>query len=154
TSPAGSVIPGKEEYRKDITRIMVAHRSPYVAQASPHNWKDLEKKAARALEINGPTFLNVMSPCPLGWYSKPEDSIALAKLSTDTCFWPLYEVDEGVLKISYKPKEKKPIGDWLKLQGRFKHLFKPGGEEIIEKIQLDIDTNWERLLDMDGKLIF
>lgn len=154
TSPAGSVISGKEQYKKDITRIMVAHRSPYVAQASPHNWKDLEKKAVRALEVKGPTFLNVMSPCPLGWYSKPEDSMALAKLSTDTCYWPLYEVDEGVLKVSYKPKEKKPIEDWLKLQGRFKHLFKPGGEEIIEKIQQDIDTNWERLLDMDGKLIF
>lgn len=154
TSPAGEVIPGKEEWRKDLTRIVVAHNIPYAAQASPHNWKDLEKKATKALAIKGPTFLNVMSPCPLGWYSKPEDSIKLAKLSTDTCYWPLYEVEDGVLKITYKPREKMPIEDWLKPQGRFKHLFKPGGDKVIEKIQAFIDREWNRLLDLDGKQIF
>ncbi len=154
TSPAGEVIPGKEEWRKDLTRIVVAHNVPYAAQASPHNWKDLEKKAAKALAIKGPTFLNVMSPCPLGWYSKPEDSIQLAKLSTDTCYWPLYEVEDGVMKVTYKPREKKPIEDWLKPQGRFKHLFKPGGDVIIEKIQAQIDREWERLLDLEGRQIF
>lgn len=153
TSPAGKVIPGKQQWRKDLTRIVVAHNVPYVAQASPHKWADLAKKAEKALAIDGPTFLNVISPCPLGWYTKPEDSMAHAKYAVETCYWPLYEVTEGILKVNYKPKEKMPILDWLKMQGRFKHLFKPGGEEIIAEFQKKIDEEWERLLDLDGKRI-
>ena len=154
TSPAGAVIPGKQEWKKDLTRIVVAHNVPYAAQASPHNWGDLSKKATKALATKGPTFLNVMSPCPLGWYTKGEDSMKLAKLSTDTCYWPLYEVVDGVLKVTYKPKEKRPIVDFLKPQGRFKHLFKPGREELLKTIQANIDRDWSRLLDLDGKAIF
>ena len=154
TSPAGAVIPGKQEWKKDLTRIVVAHNVPYAAQASPHNWGDLSKKATKALATKGPTFLNVMSPCPLGWYTKGEDSMKLAKLSTDTCYWPLYEVVDGVLKVTYKPKEKRPIVDFLKPQGRFKHLFKPGREELLKTIQANIDRDWQRLLDLDGKVIF
>ncbi len=153
TSPAGEVMPGKAEPRKDLTRIVVAHNVPYAAQASPHNFSDLSRKAEKALRIKGPTFLNIISPCPLGWYSKPEDSMKLAKLAVDTCYWPLYEVENGILKVNYKPREKKPIADWLRVQGRFKHLFKPGKEDILEEIQKDIDLQWQRLLDLDGKHI-
>ncbi|HBG45779.1 MAG TPA: pyruvate ferredoxin oxidoreductase [Deltaproteobacteria bacterium] len=151
TSPAGEVIPGKLQMRKDLTRIVVAHNVPYAAQASPHNWADLSRKAEKALSMQGPTFMNVMSPCPLGWYTKPEDSMKLAKLSVDTCSWPLYEVENGVLKITYKPKEKKPIADWLKPQGRFKHLFKPENAHLLEEYQKMIDSEWERLLALEGK---
>lgn len=153
TSPSGVMIPGKQEWRKDLTRIVAAHNVPYVAQASPHNWADLSKKAEKALKTEGPTFLNVMSPCPLGWYTKPEDSIKWAKLSVDTCYWPLYEVENGVLKITYKPKEKKPLVDWLKPQGRFKHLFKPENAHLLEEFQKRVDMEWQRLLDLDGKRI-
>ncbi|HXI10432.1 MAG TPA: thiamine pyrophosphate-dependent enzyme [Thermodesulfobacteriota bacterium] len=151
TSPAGKVIPGKQEWRKDLTRIVVAHNVPYAAQASPHNWSDLSKKAEKTLKIEGPTFLNVMSPCPLGWYTKSEESIKLAKLSVDTCYWPLYEVENGILKVTYKPKEKKPLVDWLKPQGRFKHLMKPENKHLLDKFQERVDLEWQRLLDLDGK---
>ncbi len=154
TSPAGSVIPGKQQWKKDLTRIVVAHNIPYAAQASPHNWADLSKKATKALAVKGPAFLNVMSPCPLGWYTKGEQSMKLAKLSTDTCYWPLYEVEDGVLKVTYKPKDKRPIIEFLKPQGRFKHLFKPGREDLLVTIQENIDRDWQRLLDLDGKAIF
>ncbi len=154
TSPAGSAIPGKQEWRKDLTRIVAAHNIPYVGQASPHNWGDLSRKAEKALRIEGPTFLNVMSACPLGWYTKSQDSIKWTKLSVDTCYWPLYEIEEGKLKINYKPKDKRPIIEWLKPQGRFKHLFKPGMEGSIDEIQARVDSEWERLLDLDGKQIF
>ncbi len=154
TSPAGEVLPGKGEPRKDLTRIVVAHNVPYAGQASPHNFSDLSRKAEKALRIKGPTFLNILSPCPLGWYTKPEDSMKLAKLAVDTCYWPLYEVEDGVLKVNYRPREKKPIVDWLKVQGRFKHLFKPGRESIIEEIQKEIDRQWQNLLELDGKHIF
>ncbi|MEK6530864.1 MAG: thiamine pyrophosphate-dependent enzyme [Deltaproteobacteria bacterium] len=153
TSPAGDVIQGKQEWRKDLTRIVVAHNVPYAAQASPNNWSDLSKKAEKALNAQGPTFLNVMSPCPLGWYTKPEDSIKLAKLSVDTCYWPLYEVENGVLRITYRPKEKKPLAEWLKPQGRFKHLFKPENNGILEAFQARVDSEWQRLLDLDGKRV-
>ncbi|MDH4226545.1 MAG: thiamine pyrophosphate-dependent enzyme [Deltaproteobacteria bacterium] len=152
TSPAGDVVPGKQEWRKDLTRIVVAHNIPYAAQTSPHNWKDLEKKGEKAFKTKGPTFLNVLSPCPLGWYTKPEQGMQLAKLATDTCFWPLYEVEEGVLKINYKPKEKRPVREWIELQGRFKHL--KGADAIIEAFQKKVDYEWERLLENDGKRIF
>lgn len=151
TSQAGEVIPGKIEWRKDLTRIVVAHNIPYAAQASPNNWSDLSKKAEKAMAANGPTFLNVMSPCPLGWYTKPEDSMQLAKLSVDTCYWPLYEVEDGILRVTYRPKEKKPLVDWLKPQGRFKHLFKPENQHLIEEAQQRVDLEWQRLLDLDGK---
>ncbi len=154
TSPAGSVIPGKQEYRKDLTRIVVAHGVKYVGQSSPHNWKDLAMKAEKAFAVKGPTFLNVISPCPLGWYTKSEVSMESAKVAVDTCFWPLYEVEEGVMKLNYKPKTKRPIEDWLKMQGRFKHLFKGDHKELIAKIQEGIDKDWQRLLDIDGKSIF
>jgi pyruvate ferredoxin oxidoreductase beta subunit len=154
TSPAGSSIPGKQEWRKDLTRIVAAHNIPYAAQASPHNWGDLSRKAEKALRIVGPTFMNVMSACPLGWYTKSEDSIKWTKLSVDTCYWPLYEIEEGKLKVNYKPRDKRPIVEWLKPQGRFKHLFKPEMEGRIDDIQKRIDSDWERLLEFDGKHIF
>ncbi len=153
TSPAGEVIPGKQEWRKDLTRIVIAHNVPYAAQASPSNWADLSKKAEKALNTKGPTFLNVMSACPLGWYTKPEESIKLSKLSVDTCYWPLYEVEDGILKITYRPKEKKPLEEWLKPQGRFKHLFKPENRHILDKFQARVDLEWQRLLDLDGKRV-
>ncbi|MEW6418314.1 MAG: thiamine pyrophosphate-dependent enzyme [Nitrospirota bacterium] len=145
TMPAGSVIPGKTEPRKNLTRIMAAHDIPYAAQASPSHWMDLMKKVRKALEIKGPKFMNILSPCNRGWRSRTDDSIMLSKLAVDTCYWPLYEVENGVTKITYRPKEKKPIVDFLKPQGRFKHLFKPENEWMIKKLQEDVDSEWERL---------
>lgn len=153
TSPAGDVILGKQEVRKDLTRIVIAHNVSYAAQASPHNWADLSRKAEKALKVDGPSFLNIISPCPLGWYSKPEESIEAAKVAVETCYWVLYEVENGVLKVNYKPKEKKPIAEWLKMQGRFKHLLKPENKELLDKLQGYIDKEWERLLSLDGKVV-
>jgi len=145
TRPAGSVIPGKTEQRKDLTKIMAAHNIPYAAQASPSHWMDLMKKARKAFEIPGPKFMNIISPCNRGWRSRTDDSIALSRLAVETCYWPLYEVENGIVKITFKPKKKKPIVDFLKPQGRFKHLFKPENEWVINKLQEDIDSEWERL---------
>ena len=150
TSPAGKVIPGKKQYRKDLTAIMVAHNIPYVAQTSVSHWRDLVTKVKKALDTPGPTFINVLSPCRLGWGFKPEDTIELAREAVENCFWPLYEVENGVYKLTYKPKEKKPVVDWLKKQTRFRHLFKPGNEELLAKVQEYIDTEWEKLLQKCG----
>lgn len=145
TCPAGDVIPGKPQQRKDLTRIMAAHGIPYVAQASPAHWMDLMKKVQKAFEIKGPKFMNIISPCNRGWRSRTDDAIMLSKLAVDTCYWPLYEVENGITKITFKPKEKKPIVEFLKPQGRFKHLFAPENEWMLKKIQENIDKEWELL---------
>lgn len=145
TSPVGSVIHGKVQARKNLTRIMAAHDIPYTAQASPSHWRDLMKKVRKALEVEGPAFLNILAPCNRGWRSKTDDSIALSKLAVQTCYWPLYEIEDGVTRITVNPKEKKPIEEFIKPQGRFRHFFAPGGEELLKRLQEDIDKEWDRL---------
>ena len=151
TSPSGKVKPGKEQLRKDLTEIMVAHNIPYAAQTVVGDWRDLTVKVQKALSKDGPSFINILSPCRLGWGCAPEKTLQIGRLAADTCFWPLYEVDEGVYKLTYKPKEKKPIAELLKLQQRFKHLFKQGNEAILTEIQTDIDKKWDRLLARCGE---
>jgi pyruvate ferredoxin oxidoreductase beta subunit len=150
TSPVGKAHAGKEQGRKDLTEIMIAHGLKYVAQASPHDPRDLVRKAAKALATDGPTFLNVLSPCPRGWRTDGAESIALAREAVNTCYWPLYEVEDGVYRITYMPKEKLPLAPWLKKQGRFAHMFKPGNEHLLENVQAWIDHQWEMLLRKSG----
>jgi len=146
TSPDGEVLPGKTQWRKPFTQIMAAHDIPYVAQASPHNYRDLMIKAKKAFAADGPAVLNVLAPCPRGWRYAADQTMAIAKLAADTCYWPLYEVDHGKVIVNYKPKEKLPVTEWLKAQGRFRHLFRPAYAGLLEEIQAKIDQEWEQLL--------
>ena len=150
TTPAGKVIPGKMQKRKDLTEIMVGHHIPYVAQSiGINNFKDLYEKSEKAIYTEGPAFLNVLAPCPRGWGYPTEDLMSINKLAVDTCYWPLYEVIDGVYKINYKPAKKLPIEEFLKPQRRFKHLFKPGNEWMIEAFQKEVDERWESLLKLE-----
>ncbi len=151
TSPAGSVVPGKRQFHKDLTAIAVAHNVPYVAQASPHRWKDLMQKARKGVAADGPAFLNVIASCNRGWRHDTGETIELSKLAVDTCFWPLFEVENGEWKLNYKPKKKLPIASWLERQGRFRHLFRPENEHIIGELQAEVDRRWERLLRLCGE---
>ncbi len=153
TAPAGLIVPGKLQRRKDLTGIVAAHRIPYVAQAAPHAFMDLTRKVERALAADGPSFINVLSPCHRGWRIAPEQSIEVSRVAADTCAWPLFEVVDGVWKVTYKPRNKRPIEDYLKFQGRFDHLFKGAGHpELVAEIQADIDKDWEDLLIRAGEL--
>lgn len=150
TSPAGEVIPGKMQVRKDLTEIMEAHHLPYVAQtAAIMNFKDLYEKAEKAIYTEGATFLNVLAPCPRGWGYPTDMLMQINKLAVDTCYWPLYEVENGKYKITYKPAKKLPIEEFLRPQRRFKHLFKPGNEWMIEEFQKEVDKRWQELLDLE-----
>jgi len=151
TSPAGTVIPGKVQWRKPLTEIFAAHHIPYVAQASPSHWRDLMEKARKAIAADGPAFINVLSPCPRGWRHDTGETIEIARLAVQTCFWPLYEVVDGEWHLTYKPREKKPIVEWLKKQGRFRHLFTPKFEHLLDEIQARVDREWERLLERCGE---
>jgi pyruvate ferredoxin oxidoreductase beta subunit len=145
TSPAGTQSPGKLQWRKDLTKILTAHNIPYVAQASPSRWQDLYNKAKKAFEVEGPAFLNVLCLCPTEWKYEESKGIELAKIAVDTCVWPLYEVENGKYKLNYKPKEKKPILEWIKPQGRFRHLFKEENAWLLEEFQKRVDEEWEEL---------
>ncbi len=146
TSPVGTHIPGKPQPRKDMTRIIAAHGAPYVAQTSPHLWKDLMRKVERALETDGPTFINVLAPCPRGWRTPDEVGIELGRIAVETCVWPVYEVDHGVWKLNHRPREKKPVEEWLKTQGRFGHLLRPENQRLLESYQAEVDRAWAELL--------
>ena len=147
TSPAGSKIPGKMQSRKDLAQVMVGHHLPYVAQTAPlGNFKDLYEKSEKAIYTEGACFLNVLAPCPRGWGYATEDLMQIIKLAVETCYWPLYEVENGKYTVNYKPKNKLPIEEFLKPQKRFKHMFKPGNEWMIEEFQKEVDTRWNELL--------
>jgi len=145
TSPGGKAIPGKEQPRKDLTACMVAHNIPYVAQASASNPTDFMRKVARGLEIEGPAFINILTPCHRGWRCKPEESVEAARLAVETRFWPLYEVDHGRWKINHRPKVYVPVIEWFKLQGRFKHLLADDKNGILAWHQEQVDQAWEAL---------
>ena len=147
TSPAGTKTQGKQQPRKDLTAIMAAHNIPYAAQSTlTANFKDLHEKSEKAIYKKGPAFLNIFTPCPRGWRYNTPDLMKICKLAVDTCFWPLYEVEDGQWKLTYEPKKKLPIQEFLKPQNRFRHLFKSENEPLIEEIQNNIDKNWEELL--------
>ena len=133
--------------RKDLTEIMVSHHLPYVAQTAAYmNFKDLYEKAEKAIYTKGATFLNCLAPCPRGWGYSTEDLMEINKLAVETCYWPLYEVENGVYHINYKPVNKKPVVEFLKPQKRFRHLFKEGNEWMLEAFQEEVDKRWNELL--------
>lgn len=150
TNPAGTIIPGKMQSRKDLTKILAAHNIPYVGQSAPlGNFKDLYEKSEKAIYTPGAAFLNVLAPCPRGWGYPTDMMMDIIKLAVDTCYWPLYEIIDGKYTVNYKPKTKLPIEEFLKPQARFKHLFKPGNEWMIKEFQNEIDKRWQELLDLE-----
>lgn len=149
TTPVGKLQPGKTDRRKDLTKIMIAHGIPYVAQVAPSHWNDLYQKSEKAFAVEGPAFINALAPCPRGWRYESKDTIEMCRLAVDTCFWPLYEAVDGKITVTYKPRNKKPVADFLKAQGRFRHLFRPENEHILEDIQSEVDRQWEELLALE-----
>jgi pyruvate ferredoxin oxidoreductase beta subunit len=153
TTPAGSVIPGKVEAKKPIAEIMLAHEMEYVATASAYYWRDLLTKVRKGLEVEGPAFLHVFAPCPRGWRSEPAKTIEYSKLAVESCVFPVWEAVNGKRQLStpskliaLAPQKKKPVTDYLKGQGRFRHLFTPQNQKLLDKIQRLTDERWEQLL--------
>jgi pyruvate ferredoxin oxidoreductase beta subunit len=157
TSQAGSVVPGKLQQKKPIADIMVAHDMPYVATGSVYYWKDLITKVRRGIEVDGPAFLHVFAPCQRGWRSDPAKSIELSRLAVETCVFPLWEAVNGEYQLSVPsrvfalaPQKKKPVTEYLQGQGRFRHLFAPKYEKMLEEIQQQTDRKWLKLLKKCG----
>jgi pyruvate ferredoxin oxidoreductase beta subunit/2-oxoisovalerate ferredoxin oxidoreductase beta subunit len=133
----------KDQPKKDIDAIMAAHRIPYQATASIAYPEDLFKKAKKAKDIYGTRFLHIYAPCPTGWKSRPEDAVKLARMVVQNCIFPLYEVEYGEkYTLNIKVTNKKPIDDYIRLQGRFRHLK----ADEIRAMQEEADRRWDRLL--------
>lgn len=146
TAPTGTAKIGKEQHRKDLTAIVIAHNPAYVAQASVSEPIDFMRKVQRGLHTNGPAFINVLAPCHRGWRFKPEQAVEVAAMAVATCYWPLFEWQRGKFTINKKPKERPPIEEWLRMQGRFRHLMEPDHREMINNIQIETDRIWDDLL--------
>jgi pyruvate ferredoxin oxidoreductase beta subunit len=140
TSPLGDCSTGKIGYKKDLAMICAAHRIPYVATASPSHHVDLMNKVRRAVATPGPAFIHVLAPCPTGWRMPTKDAVKVARLAVESRVFPLYEVIDGMYKLR-KAGKVKPVEEYLKLQGRFKHM----NGAAIAALQAQVDEHWEEL---------
>jgi len=140
TTPVGKVKRGEDLPKKDMPAIIAAHRASYVATASVGYPLDFIKKVKKAASIEGPTYIHVHCPCGPGWRIDSSSTIEVAKLAVLTGMWNLYEIENGVFNLTFKPPKRRPVADYLKMQGRFRHLT----EEEIAKIQRTIDEQWKR----------
>lgn len=141
TSPAGKVSIGQTRWKKNMPAIVAAHDIPYVATACPSYPFDLMNKLNKAREINGPAYIHVLSVCPTGWRSPPDMTIRLGRLAVEAGIFPLYEVEKGEYRLSLDFPQLRPIDDYLKLQGRFRHLSK----EVVAQIQGRVNAEYTKL---------
>ncbi len=147
TSPPGKKSIGQTTKKKNVPAIAVAHNIPYVATASPAYFLDLMNKAKKAALVKGPAYLHIYSACPTGWRHGGDLAIEISRLAVETKVFPLYEVIEGKYIINRKIVKPKPVSEYLKKQGRFRHLT----EDVIAEIQKQVDEEYDKLLRLSGE---
>ncbi len=146
TVPTESMPAGNLFTKKDLFEIWRAHKPPYIATVSPAYMNDLVRKIARSQEFEGPKLFIAHSPCQPGWDISSSQVIRLAKLAVETGAWPLKEAVYGSVTHNIVPKPRRPIEEYLKLQGRFEHLFEPKRqEEVLQELQRRVDEYWENV---------
>jgi len=149
TEPAGSASFGKKAWKKNVPEIMVAHNLPYVATACPSYPIDFMNKVKKARKIKGPSYIHCLSVCPTGWRLPSNLTIKAGRLAVETGVFPLYEVEDGKYRITIKMPEKlRPVEDYLKIQGRFRHL----SADAIKVIQEKVAQEYNKLLDKVNNL--
>jgi pyruvate ferredoxin oxidoreductase beta subunit len=149
TAQVGQAQAGKTEFTKDLTRIMIAHDLPYVGQASVHRYQDMVGKLQKAIAVRGPSFVNVLSACPVGWGLETDDVLAAAELAVECNVWPLYEFENGRYHITYRPANPRPLTDYLKSQTRFRHLLKPEYADVVRRFEEYAALRWKQLNDLE-----
>ncbi|OGP53280.1 MAG: pyruvate ferredoxin oxidoreductase [Deltaproteobacteria bacterium RBG_13_52_11b] len=147
TSPAGKVKMGQMTWKKNMPAIAAAHNIPYVATACPSYPIDLVQKVKKAANKEGPAYLHILSVCPTGWRSAPELSIRLGRLAAETGVFPLYEVEDGQYRLTIDFPALRPIRDYIKPQGRFRHLT----DDMINAIEKRIHKEYGQLKEKAGK---
>jgi 2-oxoisovalerate ferredoxin oxidoreductase beta subunit len=139
--PLARKVKGQPVWKKNMPEIVAAHRIPYVATCSIAFPIDFIQKLKKAKEANGPSYIHLLAPCPLGWRHPSSITIKIARLAVETCVFPLYEIENGRYKINYYPPEILPLKEYLKLQGRFNHLT----DEDIQEMEKMVREEWELL---------
>jgi len=147
TSPAGKVKMGQMTWKKNMAAIAAAHNIPYVATACPSYPIDLVQKVKKAAAIEGPAYLHILSVCPTGWRSTPENSIKLGRLAVETGVFPLYEIERGQYRLNVDFPKLRPMKEYTKLQGRFRHL----SDEMLQEIEKRVHQEYEQLREKAGK---
>lgn len=146
TSPSGTRSVGEDRPKKDMPAIAAAHGVEYVATASIADPIDFRKKVRAGLEVDGPAYVQVLSPCPVGWGFEADETIDLGELAIETGVYPLFEMENGEVTNVKTVRDRRPVEDYLELQDRFSHLFESEeGEATIEAIQAEIDARAEEL---------
>ena len=141
TSQGSRGYPG---YKKDLFAIWAAHKPAYVATAIGAEPLDLARKIEKAKALKGPRFILALAPCPTGWDYDPKDTVEIGKLAVKTGVWPLKEYVDGKVVHTKIPREREPVENYLKLQGRFQHLFEPvRNDRLINEIQARVDQYWQ-----------
>jgi pyruvate ferredoxin oxidoreductase beta subunit len=143
TSPAGKKSIGQFSWKKDMPAIAAAHNIPYVATATHSYPFDLMEKVRRAVHTPGPAYIHILNVCPTGWRSATDTIIRQARLAVQTGVFPLYEVVDGVYRMTVEPEQLRPVKDYLKLQGRFRHL----SDDVIAEIQARTELEYKKLLE-------
>jgi pyruvate ferredoxin oxidoreductase beta subunit len=141
TSPIASQSFGNIRPKKPMPEIAMAHGIPYVATATVGFVQDLQKKVKKAISIKGPKYLQIHVPCPLGWRHESSQTIQVGKLAVETGLYPLIEYENGKL-TAVRQIQPKPVEEYLKIQGRFKHLL--NNPEELKKIQDIADNNIQK----------
>lgn len=129
---------------KKVAEIAMAHEIPYVATASIHDLHGLEAKIERAMAWRGARYVEILVPCPLGWGCAPADTIKVARLAVECGLYPLFEAEQGALTGVTRLRRRQPVEAYLRLQRRFDHVFKPGNEWELERLQALADRNIHR----------
>ena len=129
---------------KSVPLVAMAHNIPYVATASVHDLHDLEYKVTKAMSIRGARYIEIFVPCPLGWGSKPGDTVKLARLAAESGMYPLFEGEYGDITGVTKIRQRVNVAEYLKLQRRFAHVFKPANVNQLEQLQAIADRNIKR----------
>ena len=151
TSHIGKEQKGKSFLHKDMPKLMAATGIPYVATVAESNPTDFIKKAAKAAyyaKTTGTAYIKAISACPLNWNDKPATERRVIEAAVNSCYFPLYEIENGVTKLTYDPEKtgkKIPVLEWLTMMGRTKHLQKEEYKEIVKKIQQEVDERYESL---------
>jgi pyruvate ferredoxin oxidoreductase beta subunit len=134
-------------YKKDLFSIWAAHNPAYVATVIGSEPLDLARKIEKARDIRGPRMIIALSPCPTGWDYDPQESANIGKLAVKTGVWPLKEYVDGQVVHTRIPRERPPVEEYLQLQGRFSHLFKPEKKSsLIAEIQARVDGYWDKVV--------
>jgi pyruvate ferredoxin oxidoreductase beta subunit len=134
TDPAGAASFGKKAWKKNVAEIMVAHNVPYVATACHSYPLDLMNKVKKAVKVKGPSYIHCLSVCPTGWRLPPEQCIKAGRMAVQTGIFPLYEVEDGKYRMTIETRELRPVEEYLKLQGRFRHLSEDEKKVIQERV--------------------